>query len=187
MNPTLKVLAVASLAAGALTFATPAHATTATACQSYVYDDNKGKNLCGQFPGSDDVNCPQIGKAVIVVYKGQDPWHLDKDGDSKGCDTPSSPSPSASVSVSASASASASTSASPSASTTTTAPTKPTTKPTATRASTTPVPAAAGGGNALPLTGPGSTFLIGGIGVAAVGGGVALALAARRRKTRFTA
>jgi LPXTG-motif cell wall-anchored protein len=100
------------------------------------------------------------------------------------CHPKPSTSPSASTSPTVKPSASASASATVKPSATTKAPTQPTT---AAPSSSAPVViVGTSGGTSLPVTGA-NGFILVGLGAIAVGGGLALLLAARRRKVNFTA
>ena len=108
----IAVVVVAGVA-GALLLGSAASATTFAAvspvdpCEAYVYVGTS-QNLCADFPEPDDRNCPEIAHKVRLVGSW-DPWGLDRDKDSYGCNTYPlksgvSPSPSSSLSPSPSSS-----------------------------------------------------------------------------------
>jgi LPXTG-motif cell wall-anchored protein len=81
MRRFLVALAVGAIAT--LTLAAPAQAA-AEDCAAYV-------NLCADFPGSADRDCPQIGHPVQLVNPANDPWRLDDDNDGVGCEVDATP------------------------------------------------------------------------------------------------
>lgn len=170
-------LAIVAVLAGSPAYATGTGSHPAN-CQAYVYKGT-AQNLCDRFPGTGDVDCAQIGKPVELVKVGVDPWHLNRDADRYGCDTPPSGQPSGSPSGSASPSTSPSTSASasPSESATPSKSVRP-------DGSTPPAPGVAG--PSLPLTGPSIPLLVGG-GLVLLLLGLAGYVAVNRRRTQFRA
>ncbi len=76
------------VAAGVLLMGAPSQAAEkADSCAAYaLYQTDT--NICDLYPGSKDRDCADIKEGrVFVAKKGVDPWRLDRDGNSIGCET----------------------------------------------------------------------------------------------------